>query len=169
MAAIAPDEIIRLLDLKPLPVEGGFYAETYRSAASVPPDVDAGRGTSPRLLSTAIYYLLTPDTFSAIHRLPGDEIYHHYLGDPVELLILTPNGTASIVVIGGDIAAGMRPQVVAPGDTWQGSSLLAGGRFALMGTTMSPGYHHDDFELGVREDLERDFPAARDQIRRLTR
>jgi predicted cupin superfamily sugar epimerase len=103
-------EIASLLGLVPLPHEGGYYAETYRSAAS-----------------TAIYYMLTPDDVSALHRLDADEIYHFYLGDPVEMLVLEPGGGSALVTLGRDIAAGQRVQHVVPRGTWQCSRLAAGG------------------------------------------
>ena len=169
MVGITADEIIQQLALKPLPVEGGYYAETYRLRAVLPLDPGVGGSTGERHLKTAIYYLLTPDTFSALHRLPGDEVYHFYLGDPVDLVLLGPEGLGKTVVLGTDFAAGMRPQAVAPGGSWQGSSLRPGGSFALLGTTMSPGYHGDDFELGGRESLTTAYPAFAEVIRQLTR
>jgi predicted cupin superfamily sugar epimerase len=110
--------------------------------------------------STAIYYLLTPDTFSAMHRLPGDELFHFYLGDPVEMLQLRPDGVVQHVVIGNDLAAGMQPQVIVAGGVWQGCRLRDGGRVALMGTTMSP---------GSRDSLIASYPDARDAILQLAR
>ncbi len=169
MAAITANEIIALLDLKPLPIEGGYYAETYRSEQRLTADSGIATIGSPRHLITAIYYLLTPDTFSALHRLPGPEVYHFYLGDPVELTVLHPDAGMEKITLGTDLAQGMRPQVVVLGGTWQGSRLLEGGEFALMGTTMSPGYHPDDFELGDRLSLEAIFPKATAVIARLTR
>jgi predicted cupin superfamily sugar epimerase len=164
VAAITANEIITILDLKPLPIEGGYYGETYRSEHVLPPDAGVVRH-----LSTAIYYLLTPATFSALHRLPGPEIYHYYLGDPVDLAVFHPNGNVETVALGTDLIGGMRPQVVVPGSTWQGSRLREGGEYALLGTTMSPGFHRDDFELGDRHALESIYPRASDLIRRLTR
>jgi predicted cupin superfamily sugar epimerase len=169
VAAITAHEIITLLDLKPLPIEGGYYAETYRSKQSLPAEFGAAPSASPRPLSTAIYYLLTPETFSAIHRLPGPEIYHFYLGDPVDLTMIHPDGSVDAVALGTDLGQGMRPQVVVPGGCWQGSRLREGGSFALLGTTMSPGYHPDDFELGDRRELESIYPRATGLIRKLTR
>lgn len=169
MAAITANEIISLLGLKPLPIEGGYYAETYRSEHLLPADIVTSSSRSPRQLSTAIYYLLTPDTFSALHRLPGPEIYHFYLGDPVDLAVLHPDGRVDEVSLGTDLRRGMRPQVVVPGGTWQGSRLRQRGEFALLGTTMSPGYHPDDFELADRQTLESHYPGASALIRRLTR
>jgi predicted cupin superfamily sugar epimerase len=158
-----------LLALKPLAREGGFYAETYRSTERIPRASLPQRYTSDRSFGSAIYYLLTPDTFSAMHRLASDEIYHFYLGDPVELLLLRENGSGEILTIGPDLENGMRPQALAPRNVWQGSRLRAGGKFALLGTTVSPGFDFADFELANRETLLASYPAHAQLIRDLTR
>src|SRR3954469_7262470 len=101
--ALSADDILRLLDLKPLTIEGGYFRQTYRSAE----EVELPLYAAPRPLATAIYYLLTPDTFSQMHRVPGEEIFHFYLGDPVEMLQLAPAGHGEIIVMGHDLAAGM--------------------------------------------------------------
>ena len=98
-----------------------------------------------RSLGTAIYYLLTPDTYSALHRLPGDEVFHFYLGDPVEMLELRPDGSSCTTVLGPGLDD-MRPQHVVPGGVWQGSRLREGGGWALLGTTMAPGFSYEDYE-----------------------
>jgi predicted cupin superfamily sugar epimerase len=163
-------ELIAALDLKPLPVEGGFYRETYRSALSLPAAALAPAYRDARSASTAIFYLLTPETFSALHRLPADEVYHFYLGDPVDLLLLGPaQGTGRLATLGVDVLAGESPQLVAPRGTWQGSLLRPGGRVALLGTTMAPGFDFADYEAGDRACLSGAFPDFRDHIRRLTR
>lgn len=163
------DELKALLGLKPLPEEGGFYAETYRTVEAVDGGGLPARYGSTRSLGTAIYYLLTPDTFSAMHRLRSDEVYHFYLGDPVEMLQLWPDGSGKVAIIGNDLRGGMRPQLVVPQGVWQGSRLRPGGEFALMGTTMSPGWDAADFELGGRDALIQKFPAFADRILELTR
>jgi len=162
------DAIRRLLNLVPLPGEGGHYRETYRAplripAAALPPTYGAARTAS-----TAIYYLLTPESFSALHCLRGDEVYHFYLGDPVELLQLDPAGDGKVTVLGPDLEAGMRPQAVVPAGVWQGSRLRPGGRVALLGTTMAPGFEFEDIEMAGRPALCRDFPAWADLIASLT-
>jgi len=144
-------DLIDLLSLSPLPLEGGFYRETYRSAHS-----------------TAIYYLLTSDTFSAMHRLRDDEVYHVYLGDPVELLQLEPGGASRVVTLGADLAAGQQVQHVVPAGVWQGSRLATGGAMALLGTTMAPGFAFEGFELGERAALIDGWPDRRRQIEALT-
>jgi hypothetical protein len=148
-------DIIRLLDLKPLTIEGGFFRETYKSPQSIQLPIYKGS----RSLATAIYYLLTPETFSQMHRVPGEEIFHFYLGDPVEMLQLKPDGSSDIVVMGHDINSGMVVQHVVPGAWWQGARLKAGGRFALMGTTMSPGFEYEDYTAGSRAELVRAYPG----------
>ena len=166
---ITVDYLMQHLGLAPLPEEGGYFAETYRSAVQLPGDCLPPRYTDSRAAGTAIYYLLTPDTFSALHRLHGDEIYHFYLGDPVDLLLLYPDGRGETVTLGQDLEAGMHLQTVAPGGLWQGSHLRDGGLFALLGTTMAPGFAFEDFELGERKKLLETYPAFADQIERLTR
>ena len=156
-------DIIRLLDLKPLTIEGGFFRETYRSSEQL------SRADGRRSLATAIYYLLTPETFSQMHRVPGEEIFHFYLGDPVEMLQIAANGSDDLVLMGTDIEAGMRLQHVVPGGYWQGARLREGGRFALMGTTMSPGFDYADYETGTWKELARQFPQHSRMLRVLTR
>jgi len=161
-------QIQELLNLQPLPVEGGYFVETYRSKFAVAQHSLPSGYHGERALSTAIYYMLTPDTFSAIHRLRGDEVYHFHLGDPAEMLVLKPNGTGETVVIGPDIVSGMRLQHVVPGGAWQGSRLAPGGKFALMGTTMSPGFDPGDFDEGARDELSARYPDYAALIATLT-
>jgi len=149
---ITAQDIIKTLVLAPLPLEGGYYAETYRSA-----------------FGTAIYYLLTEDSYSAMHRLPGDEIFHFYLGDPVEMLQLRPDATSEVLTLGPDLLRGMRLQTVVAGGVWQGSRLRAGGSFALMGTTMAPGFDFADYVAGDGVQLSAEYPQHADRIKRLTR
>jgi predicted cupin superfamily sugar epimerase len=163
------DAIKRLLGLEPLPAEGGWFAETYRACESIPAGVLAAGGASRRSLATAIYYLLTPETVSVLHRLRSDELFHFYMGDPVEMLHLMEGGVGRIVRLGTDLSAGMRPQVLVPKGVWQGARLEPGGSFALLGTTVSPGFDRADFEAGSRDMLTAAYPALREQIAALTR
>jgi predicted cupin superfamily sugar epimerase len=165
---IEAEDIIRALGMKPLPREGGYFTESYRSPEVLPDNALPHHFGGQRPLATAIYYLLTPDTFSAMHRLRSDEIFHFYLGDPVEMLLLHPDGGVKKVTLGPDILHGMRAQVVVPRNVWQGSRLVGSGRFALMGTTVSPGFHPEDYEHGDRNALIRSYPVARETILALT-
>ncbi|MEM9599285.1 MAG: cupin domain-containing protein [Acidobacteriota bacterium] len=173
MEKVTAEALVRRLNLVPHP-EGGFYRETYRSAAEIPADAlgAAADVAGPRVQGTAIYYLLTPGTFSELHRLSFDEVWHHYLGDAVEQLQLDPaTGAGGWVVYGKDLAAGQVPQGLAPRGVWQGARLVADGEhgFALLGCTMAPGFDFADYEAGRRDDLAAAFPRWKDPIGALTR
>jgi predicted cupin superfamily sugar epimerase len=165
---LTAEQIRELLQMRPHPIEGGYFAETYRGSQVVPQSLLRGY-PGDRAISTAIYYLLTPDTFSAMHRVRGDEMFHFYLGDPVEMLQLKTDGTGEVILLGQDIAAGMRPQHTVPGGVWQGSRVRAGGKYALLGTTMAPGFEYEDYETGQRQDLITGYPELSQLIRSLTR
>jgi uncharacterized protein len=165
---LTAQQVLDTLKLQPLPAEGGFFLETYRSPQVIARSALPAGYSGDRSTSTAIYYFLTPDTFSAMHQLPGDEVFHFYLGDPVEMLQLRPDGSGEIVVIGQAILGGMRPQVVVPGAVWQGSRLVSGGRFALMGTTMAPGFEFSDYKGGRRKELVAKYPQFAELIAALT-
>ena len=163
-----PEEIISQLNLKPLPVEGGFYRETYRSPEVLKHEALPDRYQDSRPLCTAIYYLITPVSFSYMHRLRSDEVFHFYMGDPVEMLQLYPDGSGKVVFLGSEIHTGMELQTVVPQGVWQGARLSVGGNFALLGTTVAPGFAPDDFELARREELMLAYPEYREMIVGLT-
>ena len=151
---LTADEIIALLGLSPLEGEGGFFRQTWVRPA--PP----GRDTNAPE-ATAILYLVTPESFSALHRLRHDELFHFYLGDPCEQLVILPDGTVEEMVLGPDLRASMRVQRLVPAGAWQGTRLAPGGRFALLGTTMTPGFDPGGFELASPGDLADLEPSAR--------
>ena len=170
-AHITAEELIKELGLEILPIEGGHFRQTYRAEETVAV-VAPGQGNpqqKPR--STAIIYLLSPDkdSFSALHALPTDEIYHFYLGDPVELLLLKQDGSSEVLTLGHDILNGQRVQFAVPAGVWQGSRLVPGGGFALMGTTMAPGFIDGDYTAGERDSLIKQYPDRTGLITSLTR
>jgi hypothetical protein len=147
---VTADEVVELLALEPLPGEGGMWCQTWRDEHA-----------------SAIYYLLRPDDFSALHRLTAVEIYHFYAGAAAELTLLHPGGTAETVVLGSDLAAGQRPTHPVPAGTWQGSRTT--GAWTLLGTTMAPAYTGDSFELGDRDELVAAYSGRAADIEALTR
>ena len=153
------EQLKTALNLKPLHGEGGFFAESYRSEGTIPRSILPPDYDGDRAYGTAIYYLLTPETMSAMHRLCSDEVFHFYLGDPVEMLQLHSDGSAEVITLGPDLLDGMRLQVVVPKGTWQGLKLIPGGKFALLGANMAPGFEFADYEAGDRESLLRAYPA----------
>jgi uncharacterized protein len=153
-------KIIEKFEMKALPGEGGFFTETYRSNEMLP---------HSRNLSTSILYMITSDSFSLLHKLPSWEIYHFYLGDPVIMLNLYPEGRYKVISLGNDIFDGEKIQFVVPANIWQGSYLKDNGVFALMGTTMSPGFRFEDYEkaTGLTEELMKEYPEVSGMIKKL--
>jgi predicted cupin superfamily sugar epimerase len=156
------DEIKKSLNLAPHP-EGGFYRQTYVSEERI------GMARGARALGTAIYYLLEPGTFSEMHMLTSDEVFHFYLGDPVEMLQLWPDGRSALVTLGSDLAAGQEPQLTVPSGVWQGTHLVEGGTVALLGCTVAPGFDFADYRGGSYAELAERWPEQKERIRGLTR
>src|SRR6185437_1307069 len=170
-------EVKRLLNLRPHPREGGWFARTYQAGETLAPEnFSDGRYNQPRHTGTAIYYLLESGTFSEMHVLASDEIFHHYAGDAVEMLQLHPDGSSRRVVIGANLHAGERPQEVVPRGVWQGARLLASAQesvdglgWALLGCTVSPGFEFADYRSTPRAELIARWPDEAEMIKALTR
>jgi len=157
-----PKQIVENLDLLPHP-EGGYYKETYRSTVSAEFDGFSGR----RDVATGIYYLLEKGDFSALHRIKSDETWHFYSGDALELFEITPDGKLIETRIGNNLEKGEVPQYTVNAGNWFGSR--SGGEYSLVGCTVYPGFDFQDFEMGEREVLLKEFPQIPEVIKLLTR
>jgi predicted cupin superfamily sugar epimerase len=156
-------EIKELLKLEAHPVEGGYFRRTYTSANTV--ETPAGE----RAMGSAIYYLLEPGTFSEMHVLTSDELFHFYLGDPVEMLQLWPDGKSRIVILGPDLATGQQVQHLVPAGVWQGTRLIGDGQVALLGCSVVPGFDFADYVSGSYVELVAKWPDESLRMRALTR
>ncbi|AQQ70783.1 hypothetical protein SMSP2_01144 [Limihaloglobus sulfuriphilus] len=165
---ITAKDIIQRFKLQAHP-EGGYFTETYRSGLAFDNPAVKNTYKTQHCAGTAIYYLLTSGTFSAMHRVASDEIFHFYLGDAVEMLQLLPDGSGKNISIGTDINTGQQPQVLVPAGSWQGCRLAEGGKFALMGCTVAPGFEFEDFQMADREQLIRKYPDFKKDILQLTK
>ncbi|MFF3765485.1 cupin domain-containing protein [Streptomyces sp. NPDC001922] len=154
-------ELARMYGLRPLPLEGGLFHRTW-AGPEQPDGHPAG---------SAILLLLSAEEghFSALHRLPRDEVWHFHLGDPVELLLLEPGGDSRVEVLGPDIRAGAHLQYVVPGGTWMGARVRPGGARTLLGCTMAPGFSPVDYEGGDADELSARYPLHGELIRTLSR
>ena len=149
----AIDELVAHWQMQPMDTENVMFSQSYVGKAS-----------------TAIIAMLTddPQSFSDMHRLPTDEIWHFYLGDAIELLLLAPNGDGQVVILGQDVLQGERVQYVVPSGVWMGARVRPGGHYAVFGNTMAPGFLLGDFEGAVAADLISQWPQHEVLIRALT-
>lgn len=152
--------IIDFYQLKTLPVEGTLFISTYRSQANL-------RDGDP--LGTAMIglYADEPKSLSYFHRLPSDEIWHFYGGDPLRLVLLFPDGSSLDVILGSNVLAGQHVQYVIPAGVWQAGHMIKGGRYSLFGCTMAPGFTSKGFEAGLTDDLLKKFPKRKEDVLRL--
>ena len=157
------EEIKTLLNLEPHPIEGGSFRRTYTSSGTV----SLPRGV--RAQGTAIYYLLEPGTFSEMHVLDSDEIFHFYVGDPVEMLQLYPDGRSALFTLGQDLSTGQQVQLVVPAGVWQGARLIGDGKVALLGCTVTPGFDFADYRNASYAELVEKWPLQAERIGKLTR
>ncbi len=158
---------IEKLQLEPHP-EGGYFRQTYRSEVAISREALPSSFTGPRAVSTAIYFLLAGENFSAFHRLRSDEMWHFYVGAPVTVHVIEPGGKYSAIVLGNDPEAGQVLQAVARAECWFASHVADWKSFAVVGCTVSPGFDFEDFEMGKRMELVREYPQHRGIIERLT-
>lgn len=168
MKSISAKTIIRKFNLKPHP-EGGFYRETYRCAEKIRTEALPSRFSGPRSLSTAVYFLLPGNAKSLLHRIKSDELWHFYLGSPLRLVQISPEGISEGIILGQDIEAGQKLQHAVPDGFWFGAKPVEESCFSFVGCTVAPGFDFSDFELGVREKLLAEFPKAEKAIREFTK
>lgn len=165
---ITASEIVSRYGMQPHP-EGGFYKETYRSPEFILKDHLPRRFGGERRFSTAIFFLLTADSFSAFHKIKSDELWHFYEGGSLLLHILHINGRYELIRMGKKISAGEVFQAMAPAGSWFAAECAGGSEFSFVGCTVSPGFEFADFELAVADDLIKKYPAHAALISRLTR
>jgi predicted cupin superfamily sugar epimerase len=157
-------ELVEKLNLHPHP-EGGYFAEHFRSPQSAEFEGFSGK----RNYSTSIYFLLEEGQFSALHRIKSDEIWHFYLGDPLEIVEIGQDGNWISTILGQDLAKGQKLSYVVKAGNWFGSRPLKGSLFCLVGCTVAPGFDFQDFEMPNRSFFCQQFPSLKNQIEEFTR
>lgn len=159
---------IKKLNLQPHP-EGGWFSETYRSQETIDAAALPARFGASRCFGTSIYFLLTSDEFSSLHRIKSDEVWHFYSGSALTVVTIDDQGNREDLHLGSDPEHDQHFQAVVPAGRWFGSFVQQPAAFALVGCTVSPGFDFADFELARRDELLRSFPQHEEIIRRLTR
>ena len=164
-------QLIEHYKMEKIPVEGAWFHVTYGSTEKIAAEALPSRYGSPRSVGSAIYALVTREDFSAMHKLKTDELWHFHVGDPIELLLLHPDGRDEVVVLGVDVHAGQHPQFTVPAGVWMGARPVKATpeAYGFFGTTMAPGFDYADFEPGYRDELQKAYPARKALIAELTR
>ncbi len=163
-----PENYIKSLGLEKHP-EGGWFKEVYRSNEEIAAEHLPERFSGGRHHSTSIYFLLSSDTFSAFHRIKSDELWHFYDGSTVTIYMIDRDGIYSDITLGRNIENGEVLQCVIPHGVWFGAKVSEPDSFSLVGCTVAPGFHFDDFELGERDELLKMFSQHKKIINELTR
>lgn len=154
-------ELVRFYQFQRLPLEGTYYKNTYCSTM----ETEAGDPMGTAMIGM---YCEIPLSVSRFHRLTYDEVWHFYSGDPLVLILLHPNGSSEEVRMGSNPLNGEKVQFVIPADTWQAGFIAPGGKYALFGCTMAPGFCGKGFEAGIADDLVRQYPERTQDILRLS-
>jgi len=156
-------DLIQRYDLQPHP-EGGFFRESYRASGWIPQAALPSSFNGDRAYATAIYFLLPQGSKSSWHRLQSDETWHFYLGGPLTLLQISPEGQVASVRLGPAILQGDTLQYTVPAGYWFGALPDPDSPFSFVGCTVAPGFDFSDFTLISAETLIEQFPQARQEI-----
>lgn len=165
---ITTEQIIQQFNLLPHP-EGGYYKQTYISIETIPAAGLPERFPSARHFSTAIYFLLGGNDFSAFHRIKSDEVWHFYAGEGLHIYVIHPDGEAELLKLGNDLANGYAFQHVVKAGCWFASKPVHQNGFSLVGCTVAPGFDFADFEMGDKNHLLKLYPRYEEWINRLCR
>jgi predicted cupin superfamily sugar epimerase len=163
---ITADQIRNALQLEPN-ATCGFVRETYKSNFVIAPGGLPAPFQAGRPAGTALYFMVTPEAPVKLHRIDNDQLYHYYLGDPIEVLLLRENGDSELVVVGPNILGGELVQLLIPGNTFHTARLTGRRRWFLGASTEWPGVvvRDRDVELGDAEQLAAKYPEAAADIR----
>jgi uncharacterized protein len=159
------DEVRKLLKLEPHSTFG-YVRETYTSALHIAPGGLPAPFADGRPLGSALYFMMTPEAPVKLHRIKNHQLYHHYLGDPVEVLVLNRDLTHHFVTFGPDVKRGQRVQLFIPGNTFHTARITGKRRWFLGASTEWPGVvPTEDVELGNADALAASHPDVAAEIR----
>lgn len=160
------ETLIEHYELQPHP-EGGYYKELYKAEGLIPQRALSNSFQGDRSYSTGIFYLLPKGSKSSFHKIPSDEMWHFYLGGPLNIVEITEEGDIKETRLGQEISNGCVLNYVVPGNTWFGAYPAEGTEYALVGCTVAPGFDFADFEMGEENKLVSEFPKAQDMVEKL--
>ena len=161
---LSAEEVRALLKLEPH-ATCGYVRVTFISNQRIAPDGLPAPFLDGRPVGSALYFMVTPDAPVRLHRIRNDQLYHRYLGDPIEVLMLHENGTSERVIVGPALGAGQRVQLLIPGNTFHTAWVIGQRRWFLGASTEWPGVDKVDVEIGDVEALASKYPHVADDLR----
>ena len=161
---LSPDEIRDLLKLEPN-ATCGFVRISFIARQTIAPGGLPAPFADGRPLGSALYFMVTPGAPVRLHRIRNDQLYHYYLGDPIEVFLLHGDGTTERIVVGPDLRNGERVQLMIPGNTFHTARLIGRRRWFLGASTEWPGVTPADVEIGNLEEIVQKYPAVGPDLR----
>ena len=161
---LTADEVRNLLKLEPH-ATCGFVRVTFMSKERIAPGGLPAPFAAGRPAGSALYFMVTPGAPVRLHRIRNDQLYHYYLGDPLEVLMLHVDGTTEHVVVGPDLRGGQLLQLLIPGNTFHTARVIGRHRWFLGASTEWPGVEPVDVEIGNVEALAAKYPQVADDLR----
>lgn len=157
-------EVEKLLGLKPN-ATCGYVRVTFMSEKRIAPGGLPAPFASGRPVGSALYFMLTPQEPVKLHRIMNDQLYHYYMGDPIEVLMMLEDGSTQFHVVGPDLRKGQTVQLFIPGGTFHTARVTGERRWFLGASTEWPGVEPADVELGKADELIKKFPKVANEIR----
>ena len=167
MADLTAEQVVEALGLVPHHT-CGLVAQTYVSPHMIPESALPAGFSGKRSLGAVMYFMVTPEVRTRLHAIRSDQVYHHYMGGPLEVLLLYPDGTGEVRIVGNDLAAGMRPQLFIPGGTVHVSRVRQGHGYALLGTSEWIGVDPADVIAPSTSELAARYPAMAAELASFT-
>jgi predicted cupin superfamily sugar epimerase len=161
---LTAEEVRAILQLEPH-ATCGFVRITFVSLRRIAPNGLPPPLAEGRAAGSALYFVVTPHAPVRLHRIRNDQLYHYYLGDPIEVLMLHEDGTAELAVVGPELRKGQCLQLLIPGNTFHTARVIGECRWFLGASTEWPGIEPADVEVGDVDALAAKYPQVADELR----
>src|SRR5918999_4718929 len=101
------EDVRKLLDLTPN-ATCGYVRVTFVSNQRIAPGGLPAPFAEGRPAGSALYFMLTPEEPVKLHRIRNDQLYHYYMGDPIEVVMMLTDGSTQQHVVGPDLRNGQK-------------------------------------------------------------
>ena len=157
------EDVRQRLDLTPNET-CGYVRVTFISKHKIAAGGMAAPFADGRPAGSALYFMLTPAEPVKLHRIRNDQLYHYYLGDPIEVLMMLEDGSTQHHIVGPDLRKEHKVQLLIPGGTFHTARVIGARRWFLGASTEWPGVEPADVELGNADALVAKYPNVAAEI-----